>query len=119
LGNLAENAILYAPEQTSISVSLYRATKSLMGSPLTESRHDAETTTIVFTNAGEIADGERERIFERFYRGERERTTANGSGLGLAIAQEIITRHGGTITIGTQNATVVCTVLLPLPNLPA
>ncbi len=118
LGNLAENAVLYAPEQTSISVCLYRTPQSLTGSPLSESRPDEETATIVFSNAGEIADGERERLFERFYRGERERTKASGSGLGLAIAQEIITRHGGEITIETQNATVVCTVLLPLLNLP-
>lgn len=124
LGNLAENAVLYAPEQSSISVSLYRSRPSLTDSSKTESRHDAEphndaeTAEIIFCNAGEIADGERERLFERFYRGERERTKANGSGLGLAIAHEIITRHGGTVTIETQNATVVCTVLIPLSNLP-
>lgn len=117
LGNLAENAVLYAPEQTSISVSLHRTPPSLTDSSKTESRPDTETAKIVFSNAGEIADDERERLFERFYRGERERTKANGSGLGLAIAQEIITRHGGIITIETQGATVVCTVLLPLSNL--
>lgn len=119
LGNLAENAVIYAPEQTSIAVSLHRTTKSPVNSLASESSTNAETAQIIFSNAGEIADGERERLFERFYRGERERTKANGSGLGLAIAQEIITRHGGIITIETQSAAVICTVLLPLSNLPA
>ncbi len=119
LGNLAENAVMYAPEQTSIAVSLHRATNLPTNSPPSESATNTETAQIIFSNAGEIADGELERLFERFYRGERERTKANGSGLGLAIAQEIITRHSGVITIETQNATVVCTVLLPLSNLPA
>lgn len=119
LGNLAENAVMYAPEQTSITVSLYRITKSPTDLLASEYSTNAETAQIIFSNAGEIADGERERLFERFYRGERERTKASGSGLGLAIAQEIITRHGGVITIETHSATVICTVLLPLANLPA
>ncbi len=43
---------------------------------------------------------ERERIFDRFYRGEQARKKrADGSGLGLAIAVWIVRRHGGSIDV--------------------
>jgi len=42
---------------------------------------------------------ERERIFERFRRGEGAART-EGSGLGLAIARELAALHGGTLSVG-------------------
>jgi len=43
---------------------------------------------------------ERERLFERFYRGARARQQApDGSGLGLAIARTIVERNHGLITL--------------------
>jgi signal transduction histidine kinase len=45
-----------------------------------------------------ISDGDRERIFERFYRGA-DRGAIAGSGLGLAIAEKAAERLGATIAL--------------------
>jgi two-component system sensor histidine kinase MprB len=41
----------------------------------------------------------RERIFDRFVRGEGE--TGGGSGLGLAIVRAVAERHGGSVEVGS------------------
>ena len=45
-----------------------------------------------------IPAADRERIFEPYHRGRRERR-AQGSGLGLAICRSIVERHGGQIGV--------------------
>jgi signal transduction histidine kinase len=45
-----------------------------------------------------VPAAERERVFDRFYRGAECDTT--GSGLGLAIARRVAQLHGGEITLG-------------------
>jgi len=44
-------------------------------------------------------------VFERFYRGDPARHTADGAGLGLAIARWIADAHGGRIEIGSTPGT--------------
>ena len=44
-----------------------------------------------------IAEADRERVFEPFYRGAGTTRTDGGAGLGLAIARQIVVAHGGTI----------------------
>lgn len=41
-----------------------------------------------------LADGEAERVFDRFWRSPSARSLP-GSGLGLAIVADIVRRHGG------------------------
>ncbi|MFC9996093.1 ATP-binding protein [Nocardia sp. NPDC127526] len=48
-----------------------------------------------------IPPAERELVFERFYRTTASRSMP-GSGLGLAIVKQVVTKHGGTITIDTS-----------------
>ncbi|NNH70156.1 HAMP domain-containing histidine kinase [Nocardia uniformis] len=45
-----------------------------------------------------IPPAERELVFERFYRTTASRSMP-GSGLGLAIVKQVVTKHGGTISI--------------------
>ncbi len=47
-----------------------------------------------------IAEGDRDRIFEPFFRGEHQpRHSVKGTGIGLSIVQEYIAAHGGRITL--------------------
>src|SRR5262249_33462153 len=65
-----------------------------------------------------IAEREQNRIFERFYRVNRERSREMGSaGLGLAIAQWIVEQHQGRIIVeSTLGAGSIFRVELPLAS---
>ena len=55
---------------------------------------------IVEDDGAGISPGRREQVFKRFVRLDEARARdAGGSGLGLAIVREIVTAHGGTVTI--------------------
>ena len=59
-----------------------------------------------------IPPAELPRVKEKFYKGSgKER----GSGIGLAVCEEIVTRHGGRLTIeNAADGGVLATVLLPI-----
>ena len=44
-----------------------------------------------------VSDEERDRIFEKYYRGRATRSNTCGTGLGLASARAIVQAHGGEI----------------------
>lgn len=63
---------------------------------------DGPWATICVEDAGPgVAPGERERIFERFYRGgaSGRRRAGGGTGLGLALVAEHVRAHGGSVTV--------------------
>ena len=65
------------------------------------------------TGAG-IAAEDMPRVFERFYRADKSRSSAN-NGLGLAISQAIVAAHGGTIEVASEEgAGTTFTVRLPV-----
>lgn len=81
LDNLIENAIRYTPAGTRITVATDRA----RGRP----------ALVVADDGPGIPPDERERVFDRFYRGSGGRRTAPGTGLGLAIVAELAERWEG------------------------
>ncbi len=85
--NLLDNAIHYTPSGGTIWVKLYN--------PNTE-----ELSIEVKDNGPGIAPEEQERIFDRFYRVSKDRSTQNGgTGLGLSITQWAVELHGGRIEV--------------------
>lgn len=85
--NLVDNAIKYAPKQTSITILFYRAP-------------DQGTFIDVLDHGPGIPAPEKERIFDRFYRLDNGRSRdKGGTGLGLSITKAALEAHGGTITL--------------------
>ena len=100
--NVLSNSVKYTPDGGSISVKAYALDKSTV-----------EIT--VADNGIGIPKEDAKRIFERFYRVEKSRTSeTGGTGLGLAIAKEIITAHGGTIDIESELGEGTC-IIIRLP----
>jgi heavy metal sensor kinase len=69
---------------------------------------------VVDTGIG-VPPEERERVFDRFYRGASARERVDGSGLGLPIARSIVTRHHGTIELMAGPGGAGSTVRVWLP----
>jgi two-component system, OmpR family, phosphate regulon sensor histidine kinase PhoR len=97
--NLAENAIRYAGDGVTFSISAARAGNDVV---------------IVAADDGVgVSAADLPRLFERFYRADRARAS-RGTGLGLAIVKHLIQAHGGTLDIAStvgQGTTV--RVVLP------
>ena len=81
--NLVENAVKHTPAGTRVSVG-----SSVEG--------EAAVVTVRDDGPG-VPEALRERIFERFVRGEGDR--GGSSGLGLAIVRAVAESHGGTVVL--------------------
>jgi len=63
-----------------------------------------------------ISPADQARIFERFYKADRARSSGSGTGLGLAIARHIVDGHGGTIRVDSvEGEGSTFTLTLPIP----
>ena len=82
--NLIENAIRHCPPGSLITITLGRTTNNAM-------------ITTADSGPG-IPESERDKVFRRFYRLEKDRSTP-GSGLGLSLVAAIADLHGAEIAL--------------------
>jgi two-component system phosphate regulon sensor histidine kinase PhoR len=80
--NLVENVLRYAGEGATCTISLRRA--------------DGATVLEVADDGVGVPEDDVPRLFERFFRSDRARTT-RGSGLGLAIVKHVVEAAGGSV----------------------
>jgi len=89
LDNLVSNAVQYSPANSRVGIGV------ASGDGVVE---------ISVTDQGiGIAEEERDRVFERFYRSDPARSrNTGGSGLGLSIVKHIVQNHGGDVRVWSQ-----------------
>ncbi len=100
VSNLIQNAIRYNVVDGKLKIT---ATSSAN-----------EWCLVVYNTGQTLANADKERIYERFYRADKARS-AEGSGLGLAIVKEAVEALSGQIVVTSpyKNGTKF-TVILPL-----
>jgi len=83
--NLVSNAVKYSPAGSRVRVAA-------------RARSAARAVEITVEDEGPgIAETDRTRIFEPYYRTAAGARTAGGAGLGLAVVKSLVDAHGGTI----------------------
>jgi len=103
--NLLDNAVKYSPAGSVVEV---------------RGRRDGERVELRVRDHGiGIAEGDRERIFERFYRVEGARARhLGGTGLGLAIVRHVAGSHNGEVRVESEPGQG-STFVLRLPSGPS
>ena len=105
IDNLLGNAIKYTPAGGQVAVTAgIRGERVWIG---------------VADNGPGIAAEEQQRVFEPFYRSERQQRFPQGLGLGLTIARDLVVAHGGELTLESQPGEGSCfTLYLPTQSVP-
>jgi two-component system, OmpR family, sensor kinase len=89
--NLVENALVHGPAEGEVTVSLACA--------------EGRALLTVRDEGSGPDDADRERLFERFWRGQGA-SGRPGSGLGLSIVSAIAERHGGVVRVDGSAFTI-------------
>jgi signal transduction histidine kinase len=113
------------PAVTADAAALQEALSNLLDNAIKYSR-EVKRCRIEARAAGDgveisVADGglgvpvaDKDKIFERFYRGEREGHGEKGVGLGLSIARDILRAHGGDVRVeSAPGGGSIFTLVLP------
>ena len=99
---LLDNALKYSPEGGTVSISLKKQNKSLC--------------LKVYNTAQNVDTHNLDRLFDRFYRGDKSRSSETGGyGIGLSVAKAIVTSHKGKITASSKDGkSLTIAVTLPI-----
>lgn len=102
LGNLLDNSLKYSGSGTQVKITLVK---------------ENQEAVIQITDQGMgIEADDREKIWERLYRGDKSRSTS-GMGIGLSVVQAIVKAHNGSISVeSTVGVGSTFKVRLPLGN---
>jgi signal transduction histidine kinase len=106
LDNLVNNALTYRRPGQPAWVRLSAAIE------------DGQAVVSVEDRGRGVPDELRERIFERFVRGEQGASGAPGTGLGLYISRQLATRHGGKLELDRSTPGQGSRFSLRLPRAP-
>ena len=86
--NLIDNAIRYGREGGSVRIAMAK---------------EGDGLVLCFEDDGcGIAQEDLPKVFERFWRADRSRTTS-GTGIGLSIVKSVVQAHGGTIEAQSES----------------
>ena len=117
--NLAENAIKFSPEKSTVRLMASMAEFGAAGtddgfSVLEPSRRMIEIR-VIDSGIG-VPEEERDRIFDPFYQVDSSSTRQHeGTGLGLSIVKRLVDAHAGRVKVGSNDPTgAVFSVLLPI-----
>jgi signal transduction histidine kinase len=100
LSNLIDNALKYAPVNGVIEVAVLK-------------RSDGTAKVSVSDNGPGIANWEKSKVVERFYRGDASRGTP-GVGLGLSLVQAVAKLHGSALELSDQEPGLRVAMSMPL-----
>lgn len=98
--NLLDNALKYSPSGRPLSIDLFNK--------------GAWAEIVVADEGVGIPRRDHDRVFERFYRVDRSRSSAMGSGLGLAVVRHVAQQHEGEVTLQSEEG-VGSTFTIRLP----
>ncbi len=88
--NLIENAVKYSQPCAEVNVKLFRK--------------DGQVYFMVADQGIGIADNEKSRIFDKFYRvGSEDTRNTKGTGLGLYIVKQVLDKHQASIRVKDNN----------------
>jgi NADPH-dependent 2,4-dienoyl-CoA reductase/sulfur reductase-like enzyme/rhodanese-related sulfurtransferase/anti-sigma regulatory factor (Ser/Thr protein kinase) len=104
--NIIENAIKYTGEQGTVTVTLG-----------IDEKNRTCAVTVQDTGCG-IPGQDLPRLFEPFFRSASSKGGVSGTGLGLAIVKRVVDRHGGTVSVASEEKKgTAFTVTLPYVDL--
>lgn len=100
--NLIDNAIKFSPQGGKIKIRLYP--------------DGSQVIFRIWDNGCGMDETVMEHIFDRFYQGDKSRTT-EGNGIGLTLVKRVAKLHGGTVLVHSE-AGIGTTFTVELPSAP-